>query len=161
MRKFYSALLMSGDKAEDANVLFPFQKCHICLQGENIFLKQLSSTFWAIFLVILFWFADNLARGGTESLLPLLSHSLGSQHAFSGASPKLLWIRHRQYCDIGERKQQGKKKWKWEVFSRVFQDSRFSLKKKAEPTKHKPGGHIERIQKDFWFGLSLRGPLAS
>ena len=35
------------------------------------------------------------------------------------------------------------------------------IKKKAEPTKHKPGGHIERIQKDFWFGLSLRGPLAS
>ena len=57
MRKFYSALLMSGDKAEDANVLFPFQKCHICLQGENIFLKQLSSTFWAIFLVASFFFA--------------------------------------------------------------------------------------------------------
>ena len=35
------------------------------------------------------------------------------------------------------------------LFLRVFQDSRFSLKKKAEPTKHKPGGHIERIQKDF------------
>ena len=44
---------------------------------------------------------------------------------------------------------------------RVFRDSRFSLKKKAEPTKHKTGGHIERIQKDFLFGLSLRGPLAS
>ena len=25
----------------------------------------------------------------------------------------------------------------------------FSFKKKAEPTKHKSGGHIERIQKDF------------
>ena len=36
-----------------------------------------------------------------------------------------------------------------QVHSRVFQDSRISLKKKAEPTKHKPGGHIERIQKDF------------
>ena len=36
-----------------------------------------------------------------------------------------------------------------EMNIRVFQDSRFSLKKKAEPTKHKPGGHIERIQKDF------------
>ena len=36
-----------------------------------------------------------------------------------------------------------------DVDIRVFQDSRFSLKKKAEPTKHKPGGHIERIQKDF------------
>ena len=35
------------------------------------------------------------------------------------------------------------------ILTRVFQDSRFSLKKKAEPTKHKPGGHIERIQKDF------------
>ena len=50
-----------------------------------------------------------------------------------------------------------KVKWGKEVFSdvevgfliRVFQDSRFSLKKKAEPTKHKPGGYIERIQKDF------------
>ena len=30
---------------------------------------------------------------------------------------------------------------------RVFQD--FHLKKRAEPTKHKPGGYIERIQKDF------------
>ena len=35
------------------------------------------------------------------------------------------------------------------VSIRVFRNSRFSLKKKAEPTKHKPGGHIERIQKDF------------
>ena len=35
------------------------------------------------------------------------------------------------------------------INTRVFQDSRFSLKEKAEPTKHKPGGHIERIQKDF------------
>ena len=35
------------------------------------------------------------------------------------------------------------------MFNRVFQDSRFSLIKKAEPTKHKPGGYIERIQKDF------------
>ena len=51
--------------------------------------------------------------------------------------------------------------WMHTMYNRVFQDSRFSLKKKAEPTKHKPGGHIERIQKDFWFGLSLRGPLAS
>ena len=47
------------------------------------------------------------------------------------------------------------------LYTRVFQNSRFSLKKKAEPTKHKPGGYIERIQKDFWFRLSLRGPLAS
>ena len=38
---------------------------------------------------------------------------------------------------------------KTKMYTRVFQDSRFSLKKKAEPTKHKPGGHIERIQKDF------------
>ena len=119
MRKFYSALLMSGDKAEDANVLFPFQKCHICLQGENIFSEAAFIYFLGNFssCVILFCFADNLARGGTESLLPLLSHSLGSQHAFSGASPKLLWIRHRQYYDIGESKQQLKRKWKWEVFS--------------------------------------------
>ena len=117
MRKFYSALLMSGDKAEDANVLFPFQKCHICLQGENIFSEATLIDFPSNFsnCVILFCFADNLARGGTESLLPLLSHSFGSQHAFSGA--KLLWIRHRQYCDIGESKQQLKRKWKWEVFS--------------------------------------------
>ena len=86
MRKFYSALLMSGDKAEDANVLFPFQKCHICLQGENIFSEAAFIYFLGNFssCVILFCFADNLARGGTESLLPLLSHSLGSQHAFSG-----------------------------------------------------------------------------
>ena len=35
------------------------------------------------------------------------------------------------------------------MWDRVFRNSRFSLKKKAEPTKHKPGGYIERIQKDF------------
>ena len=29
-------------------------------------------------------FTDNMAGGGLESLLSLLSHSLGSQHAFSG-----------------------------------------------------------------------------
>ena len=32
-----------------------------------------------------FFLADNLARGGCESILPLLSHRLGAQHAFSGA----------------------------------------------------------------------------
>ena len=34
---------------------------------------------------------------------------------------------------------------------RVFRNSRYSFKKKVEPTKHQPGGYIERIQKDFLF----------
>ena len=91
----------------------PFKNATSAFRVRTFFLKQLSSTLGNFSsCVILFCFADNLARGGTESLLPLLSHSLGSQHAFSGASPKLLWIRHRQYYDIGESKQQLKRKWK-------------------------------------------------
>ena len=119
MRKFYSALLMWGDKAEDANVLFPFQKCHICLQGENIFLKQLSSTFWAIFLVASFFFAlqtiwrEEGLRAFYRSFPTALVHNM----PFQVHAPKLLWIRRRQYCDIGKSKQQLKRKWKWEVFS--------------------------------------------
>ena len=31
-----NAILISGDKAADANVLLSLQKCHLCLQGENL-----------------------------------------------------------------------------------------------------------------------------
>ena len=35
------------------------------------------------------------------------------------------------------------------MYSRVFREFKIFIEKKAEPTNHKPGGYIERIQKDF------------
>ena len=35
-RHCLNAILITGYKAADANVLLSFQKCHLCLQGENI-----------------------------------------------------------------------------------------------------------------------------
>ena len=50
-----------------------------------------------------------MARGGVESLLPLLSHLLGAQHAFSGAHIDSN-IKSMRNCESGDKEADVKEK---------------------------------------------------
>ena len=57
-----------------------------------------------------------MARGGVESLLPLLSHLLGAQHAFSGAYIDSN-IKSMRNCESSERS-----RWEGEKEEKVMKE---------------------------------------